>query len=695
MYVATIVQLTGFTFGPTVTLANNKSIILRGDFIVMQKPKRLSHIIGLVTLVAVCAVTPLAHAIETDIVERVKDIFPGRGTSGPSGLDNINGTLYFAADDGTNGEELWKSDGTEAGTVMVKDINSAGDAFDMYMGTSITNVNGTLFFAAYNDSNGRELWKSDGTTAGTVIVKDIMPGSGGSLPSWIVNVNGTAYFNADDGNNGVELWKSDGTEAGTVLVKDIFPGGNSYPSHLTEVNGTLYFSANNGLNGVELWKSDGSENGTVMVKNIHPAGSSEPRNLTNVSGTLFFQADNQTNGFELWKSDGSESGTMMVKNINQFGGSSSIGELTNVAGILFFRANDANNGLELWTSDGTAGGTVMVRDIAPGAGSSTPRALTNVNGTLYFDSDDGTNGVELWKSDGTAAGTVTVKNIYPGGSSFPGWLTNVNGTLYFGANNGINGYELWKTDGSETGTVLVKDINTDPGVNGGSGSVGSLTNVNGVLYFEANDGVSSWELWRAYVRTDTPPVFDDVPTPHPFYSAITNFAVSGYTSGCRVTPSLYCPNDPVTRAQMAVFLNRGVNGQDFTPEPATGTVFDDVPIGTFADAWIETFKELQITGGCSANPPLYCPDDPITRSQMTVFLLKVIHGSAYNAPPATGTAFADVSSTDFAANWIEQLAKENITGGCGNGDFCPNDAVTRGQMAAFLTRVFHTPMLFE
>jgi len=80
---------------------------------------------------------------------------------------------------------------------------------------------------------------------------------------------------------------------------------------------------------------------------------------------------------------------------------------------------------------------------------------------------------------------------------------------------------------------------------------------------------------------------------------------------------------------------------------------------------------------------------------MAVFLLKVIHGSAYNAPPATGTAFADVSATDFAANWIEQLASEGITGGCGNGDFCPNAPATRGQMAAFLTRVFHTPMLFE
>jgi len=605
------------------------------------------HNVSAVSLFLLTLHTSSVPAFETNIVEQVKDIVSGRGSPNPENLHNINGTLLFRA--GASGAEsnveLWKSDGTPKGTVIVKDIAPAGDSFPQFL----TNVNGTLFFRADDGANGDELWKSDGTAGGTVMVKDIAP-AGDSFPQFLTNVNGTLYFSADATGSGLdfELWKSDGTVAGTVKVKDIAPTGNSFPNSLTQVKDMVYFSADasGSFTGFELWKSDGTANGTVMVKDINPAGSSTPQFLTNVNGTLFFRAD-------------------------------SLGGLTNV---------------ELWKSDGTIAGTVMVKDIASGGGSF-PNQLTNVNGTLFFRADDGVNGSELWKSDGTPAGTVMVKDIdtSPGGSSSPGQHTNVNGTLYFTANDGNNGRELWKSDGSGPGTMRVKDIRL--GMD--SSTPSNLTNVNGVLYFSADDGVTGTELYRAYVRTDTPPVFDDVPVSHPFYNAITNFAIAGYTSGCSITPSLYCPNDPVTRAQMAVFLDRGVNGQDFVPEPATGNVFDDVSINAFAAAWIETFKELEITGGCSANPPLYCPNDPITRAQIAVFLLKVIHGSAYNAPPATGTAFADVTSTDFAANWIEQLAKENVTGGCGNGNFCPNDPVTRGQMAAFLTRVFHTPQLFE
>ena len=109
-----------------------------------------------------------------------------------SGLTNVNGTLFFTADDGTHGSELWKSDGTAAGTVLVKDINpSSSYVLDP---SFLTNVNGTLFFTANDGTHGTELWKSDGTTAGTVIVKDIDTGSANSNPSYLTNVNGTVFF---------------------------------------------------------------------------------------------------------------------------------------------------------------------------------------------------------------------------------------------------------------------------------------------------------------------------------------------------------------------------------------------------------------------------------------------------------------------------------------------------------------------
>src|SRR5262245_36420301 len=170
----------------------------------------------------------------------------------PSVLTNVNGTVYFTANDGVHGRELWKSDGTAAGTVLVKDIHFGSvdpGAFNL------TNVNGTLFFAGSNDVNGTELRKSDGTAAGTVLVKDIWAGSRGSLPFCETNVNGTLYFTAADGVNGYELWKSNGTEGGTTLVADIWPGNRgSTPSDLVNVMNTLYFAANDGVSGMELWK---------------------------------------------------------------------------------------------------------------------------------------------------------------------------------------------------------------------------------------------------------------------------------------------------------------------------------------------------------------------------------------------------------------------------------------------------------
>ncbi len=167
-------------------------------------------------------------------------------------------------------DALWKSDGTEAGTVMVTRFSTFTENY------YLTAANGTVFFRASDGVHGYELWKSDGTEAGTLMVKDITTGSSSTSFSQMTAVNGTLFFRADDGIHGSELWKSDGTEAGTVMVKDITSGSASTSlNSFTNVNGSLFFTANDGVHGTELWKSDGTEAGTVMVKDIALDSASE------------------------------------------------------------------------------------------------------------------------------------------------------------------------------------------------------------------------------------------------------------------------------------------------------------------------------------------------------------------------------------------------------------------------------------
>jgi ELWxxDGT repeat protein len=436
----------------------------------------------------------------------VKDIWPGVLGSNPQGITDVNGTIFFAANDGTHGKELWMSDGTEAGTVLVKDINP-GSSDSIPYTPAMAAVNGTLFFSANSPKIGFELWKSDGTANGTVLVKDINPATGygaiSSYPHDLTAVGNTLFFSATDGASGVELWKSDGTANGTVLVKDIFPGGfSSSPNYLTAVGNTLFFVAIDPTHGQELWKSDGTADGTVLVKDINPGPfNSYIRYMTNVNGTLFFTANDGFHGTELWKSDGTDAGTNLVKDIWPGINGSFPRNLTNVNGTLFFSADDSIHGSELWKSDGTSDGTVLVKDINPGSASSGAYATkwANVNGTLFFIANDGQHGVELWKSDGTEAGTVLVRDISPGKyySSFPDDLTAAGGLLVFTADqrdhNTDTGRQVWVSDGTAAGTAMLADINPF-----GSSYPAYITDSGGTVFFSARDfNAHGQELWKA------------------------------------------------------------------------------------------------------------------------------------------------------------------------------------------------------
>jgi ELWxxDGT repeat protein len=533
--------------------------------------------------------------------------------------------------------------------------------------TGLTNVNGTLLFTASDGIHGQELWKSDGTAAGTVMVDDIGPGSASADPSDLTNVNGTLFFAANDGIHGNELWKSDGTAAGTVMIKNLWPGGytgyyggyyinSSNPSNLTSINGTLFFTAHSATNNSALYKSDGTAAGTVELTT-----GGNPGNLTNVTGTLFFAAGDATHGTELWKSDGTIAGTTLVKDIAPGGSSVTTGSpyygyttyyvpnssnpsnLTNVNGTLFFTADNGTHGQELWKSDGTAAGTVMVTDIRPGSSRSYTSDLTNVNGTLFFAASGLPAESELWKSDSTAAGTVMVSAINSNGSGAPSWLTNVNGTLYFGAVDGTHGDELWRSDGTPAGTFVVADINRGSG----SSAPAKLTNVNGTLFFSANDGTHGNELWEVPSSTAT----------------AASLAVSGFPSSTtagvpdRVTVTALNADGSIDTSYTGTVHFASSDGQATLPSDYTFAA---------SDAGVHTFSAVLKTAGTAS---LTASDGSILGSENGITVDPAAVSQLTLAAPSSTVAGSSFSITVTARDPYNNVA----TGYSGTVAFSSSD----------------------
>jgi hypothetical protein len=184
----------------------------------------------------------------------------------------------------------------------------------------------------------------------------------------------------------------------------------------------------------------------------------------------------------------------------------------------------------------------------------------------------------------------------------------------------------------------------------------------------------------------------DVPVDHSFLTWIGALYAAGITTGCDTAPPMYCPDQTVSRAEMPVFLLRGIHGAQYTPPAATG-IFADVAISGGLASWVEQLFVERITTGCDTNPARYCPEQPVSRAEMAVFLLRSKYGAGYQPPAAEGM-FADVPLDHPFVRWIEQLAREGITSGCGTGPalYCPDQPVTRGQMAVFLVRAFGLPL---
>jgi ELWxxDGT repeat protein len=375
------------------------------------------------------------------------DSFFGCQYGAPQNLTVAGSTLFFWQQAQiSNGTQLWRTDASGATVSLGVDGLSAGDGFP----PALTPFGAEVFFTAAGN-NGPELWRSDGTPAGTRLATELAaipaPSPFVYEPFPLGTAGGLLYVAATSGT-GPELWASDGTAAGTRRI--LSGAGEIYAAPLvTRAGPWTYFFARDTAGAAGLYRTDGTAAGTSSVADLTGAFPDlPPSDPVAYQGNLYFFAATAT-GRGLFRSDGTAAGTLLVKEF-QLELRPNIPDAvlpnfpTVFAGRLFFAADDGSHGRELWSSDGTAAGTLLVREVNPGPASAAVADLTVAGGRLYFSAADPVHGEELWQTDGTAAGTRLAADLAPeSASSSPDPLAAVGDRLYFVADDGIAGRELW------------------------------------------------------------------------------------------------------------------------------------------------------------------------------------------------------------------------------------------------------------
>ena len=477
---------------------------------------------------------PASISTNDGTVDLVSDIRVGTDSSSPVGGAVIGSNYVFAADDGSSGNELWITDGTGAGTSLLKNIRpgSAGSNPQTFFASE-----NLVYFVADDGTHGYELWKTDGTAGGTEMLKDLETGSNGSGVLDMVNYNGFTLFTGYTSSTGYELWKTNGTTAGTELVKDIFVGQTGgQPQGFTVFNNLVYFEARDPSNGEELWSTDGTSANTTLVKDISPGTSyGSPNNGSpfgfHVFGNkMLFTAFDQSTGWELWVTDGSPNGTVSLGDFNTRPNGSRTDNFyprnfVDIGGKVLFNADGTTSGDELWVTDGTTAGTQLLIDINPGLTGGYPngsyaQGLTLIGNRVYFFASDGIRGYEPWVTDGTSAGTTLLGDINAGGGSSesdfsPGCFhcdpptfefTSYGELVLFAAYSAGSGFEPWITNGTSAGTHQLADIRNSTGSSMTGNFISPLTRrsrqggswfvtLGGRALFAADSGTTGMELW--------------------------------------------------------------------------------------------------------------------------------------------------------------------------------------------------------
>lgn len=380
---------------------------------------------------------------------RLKDINTdgqGQPFDDPAVLGN---RMYFMADDGAHGRELWSTDGTPAGTRLVVDSHP-GETSSGF--NALTAYNGRLYFLNYSFDRPWALWSTDGTAAGTRQDVDLNA-LGLFRPYQMTVYNGSLYFVTTgnqpvDGRYRFQLWKSNGTTAGTVKVRDIDTYAAQSPEHdFTVAGGLLYFTISGG-GGREaaVWRTDGTTEGTIKL--VEFPFADHAFEFVEADGKVFFSGGGPGTSRELWVTDGTIPGTRVVAPdvINPAGGTVPQ-QLTEFRGRLFF-AGLTGTGIGLWETDGTPEGTRLA-DV-PGY---TLSDLFNYNDRLYFLSRNPQNQSVLTKTDGTAAGTEQVFTRAGWTGSGSQFMFEINDMLLFRVQG--NPTHWYVSDGTTAGTSEV------------------------------------------------------------------------------------------------------------------------------------------------------------------------------------------------------------------------------------------------
>jgi len=394
----------------------------------------------------------------------LRDTVAGSSSGGAGGISRFKGTsLFYAADDQVHGMELWSMSAGQ--TFKLFDINNpqpspTHSAYPL----GIARFGKHVLFSAFDGVSGTETWISDGTTAGTRLLKDLAPGITSSLSHYYAVVGDKLIFDAFTPKTGMELFMTDGTPAGTKLLKDIRSGPlSSYPSYLAAVGDKVYFACNDGSSGFEPWVTDGTPGGTKLLMDIYPGSlSSSPGSFAGQGGQVLFSAVGPNGRHGLYLTNGSSKGTRLLRQIY-------VGGMTFSGGLVYFSGYERGTGRELWVTDFTSSGTVLVTDLVPGPESGLQSSVSARNGLVYFTGYTQATGTELFVSNGTPAGTRPFLKKVPGTIIwYPHNISAIGSRhVYFTGYTTAAGQETMISDGTSAGTRAL-DIN--PGSRDGAAS---------------------------------------------------------------------------------------------------------------------------------------------------------------------------------------------------------------------------------